>query len=67
MVLGALVDAGLPLTSLAEALHAVDLTGYELLSEPVAQHSITGTRVIVRLQDPSEQPTRSWADIRNHD
>ena len=64
MVLGALVDAGLPLASLAAALQALDLTGYELLSEPVAQHSVTGTRVIVRLQDSTEQPTRRWADIR---
>ncbi len=64
MMLGALVDAGLPLSALRDGLQALDLTGYQLESEPVAQHSITGTRVTVRLNDASEQPARSWADIR---
>ncbi|MGA7669910.1 MAG: LarC family nickel insertion protein, partial [Nitrolancea sp.] len=64
MMLGALVDAGLPLSALRDGLQALDLTGYQLENEPVAQHSITGTRVTVRLNDASEQPARSWADIR---
>jgi uncharacterized protein (TIGR00299 family) protein len=64
MVLGAMVDAGLPLEALRDALGALDLTGYELEAEQVAQHSVTGTRVTVRLDDASEQPARSWSDIR---
>ncbi len=64
MVLGALVDAGLSLDDLRERLAALDLTGYELSSEQVQQHSVTGTRVTVRLIDAVEQPPRSWAEIR---
>ena len=64
MVLGALIDAGLPLSALRDGLRTLDLTGYELHSEQVEQHSITGTRVLVRLDDPAEQPARSWSDIR---
>jgi len=64
MVLGALVDAGLPVSALRDGLEALDLIGYQLNSEQVQQHSITGTRVTVRLDNPASQPARSWADIR---
>jgi uncharacterized protein (TIGR00299 family) protein len=64
MVLGALVDAGLPLYALRDALAALDLTGYELCEERVEQHGVTGTRVTVRLIESEPQPSRSWVDIR---
>ncbi len=64
MILGALVDSGLPVTALRDGLSKVNLTGYELSSETVAQHSVTGTRVTVRLNDSPAQPSRSWANIR---
>ncbi len=65
MVLGALIDTGLPLAALRDGLKALDLTGYELLNEQVEQHSIRGTRVTVRLEDATAQPARSWSDIRS--
>ena len=64
MVLGALVDAGLPLDQLRQALQALDLTGYEISAETIQQHSVTGTRVNVTVAEPSQQPSRSWANIR---
>ena len=64
MVLGALIDAGLPIEQLRHALQALDLTGYELNAETVQQHSITGTRVNVTVSEPDQQPSRAWADIR---
>ena len=64
MVLGALVDAGLSLAALSDALRALDLGGYALTSERVAQHGVSGTRVTVRLDDTTEQPSRGWAGIR---
>lgn len=64
MVLGALVDAGLSLASLSDALRELDLDGYALTSERVEQHGLSGTRVTVRLDDTTEQPSRGWADIR---
>ncbi len=64
MILGALVDAGLSLDDLRDALQLLDLDDYELSAEQVQQHSVTGTRVTVRLVDTVEQPSRSWAGIR---
>jgi uncharacterized protein (TIGR00299 family) protein len=64
MVLGALIDAGLPLEQLRQALQALDLTGYEIDAETIQQHSVTGTRVNVTVFEPNQQPSRAWADIR---
>jgi uncharacterized protein (TIGR00299 family) protein len=63
MVLGALVDAGLPLASLRAELGGIGLDGYELQAAPASQHGISGTRVRVVLT--SEQPARNWTEIRS--
>ncbi|MDP9368321.1 MAG: DUF111 family protein, partial [Chloroflexota bacterium] len=63
MLLGALLDAGLPLTELRAALGKIDLFGYDLRVERVSQHGIAGTRVTVVVDD--DQPSRNWAEIRN--
>ncbi len=66
MTLGALVDAGVPLDSLAAALGAAlpALSGYHLEAERVSQHGIGGTRVSVVLDPAAPQPQRSWRAIR---
>ncbi|HEY8601604.1 MAG TPA: nickel pincer cofactor biosynthesis protein LarC [Thermomicrobiales bacterium] len=66
MTLGALVDAGVPLDSLASALNAAlpALGGYRLEAERVSQHGIGGTRVSVVLDPAAPQPQRSWREIR---
>jgi len=47
MVLGALVDAGLPLETLKEDLRLLPLEGYEIQAEPVLKHGVAGTKVTV--------------------
>ena len=66
MTLGALVDAGVSLDSLAAALSAAlpALVGYQLEAERVSQHGIGGTRVSVVLDPAAPQPQRSWRAIR---
>ncbi len=66
MTLGALVDAGVPLDSLAAALGAAlpALSGYHLEAERISQHGIGGTRVSVVLDPAAPQPQRSWRAIR---
>jgi uncharacterized protein (TIGR00299 family) protein len=67
MTLGALVDAGVPLDSLAATLSAAlpALSGYQLEAERVSQHGIGGTRVSVVLDPAAPQPQRSWREIRS--
>lgn len=62
MVLGALVDLGVPIAELRRYLKMALPTGWQIDSETVEQNSVHGTRVHVRL-DP-EQPQRDWAAIR---
>lgn len=64
MLLGALVDAGLPFDRLRERLETgLELSGYELSAQRVEQHGLTGTRVTVRVTEP--QLARSWREIRS--
>jgi len=62
MVLGALVDCGLPLDDLRSVLTGLRLDGWELTSEPVSQHGIGGTRVSVTADDDTH--SRAWGQIR---
>ena len=63
MILGALLDAGLPHPALLAELGKLDLSGYRLRVDRVAQHGLTGTRVVVGLTE--EGVTRAWSDIRS--
>jgi uncharacterized protein (DUF111 family) len=49
MVLGALIDAGVPVDGLRTALAGLDLRGYHLQAERIEQRGVTGTRVTVAL------------------
>jgi uncharacterized protein (TIGR00299 family) protein len=63
MLLGALLDAGLPLAELRAGLAALPLTGFELAAEPITDHGIHGTRAVVRLDDAAPHEHRRIADI----
>ena len=62
MVLGALVDCGLPLDDLRSVLSGLRLDGWELTSERASQHGIGGTRVSVVTTDDAH--SRDWGQIR---
>ncbi|MBI2761199.1 MAG: nickel pincer cofactor biosynthesis protein LarC [Chloroflexi bacterium] len=62
MILGALVDAGLRLDDLREALAALPVGGYALEAERVTRAGMAATKVHVRL-DAAPQPHRTLRDI----
>lgn len=62
MILGALVDCGLPLDRLATELAKLPLHGYRLSAEEASRGIITGTRVTVTLEN-SPQQRRNLKDV----
>lgn len=62
MILGSLVDAGLPLNTLKNELSKLQLGGYQIRSEIAGQHGIHGTRVVVDVTE--DVHSRTWAQIR---
>ncbi len=64
MFLGALVDGGLPLEQLVEALNALALPHWRLEQGPQRDHRVGGTRVRVILEPGHDQRARHLADIR---
>ncbi|MFN8559085.1 MAG: nickel insertion protein [Dehalococcoidia bacterium] len=62
MILGALVDAGLPPDDLRAALASLPLSGYAIDAERVTRAGIAATRVRVR-RDDTPQPRRTLSDI----
>ena len=62
MLLGALVDAGVPLDVPAEAVAALPVESVRLETEQVTRHGLGATRVHVRT--PPTDTVRSWADVR---
>jgi uncharacterized protein (TIGR00299 family) protein len=63
MLLGALLDAGLPLDDLERALKGLHLEGWHLAASREARHGISGTRLVVKIDD-APQPPRDLAAIR---
>jgi pyridinium-3,5-bisthiocarboxylic acid mononucleotide nickel chelatase len=61
MVLGALIDLGLPLDVLLAEFRKLAVSGYSIRAERERRGSIAGTRVRIDLED---QPARSYRDIR---
>lgn len=61
MILGALIDAGLPLSTLRERLGALNLQDFELTSRRVAKNAFTATKVDVNVAD--DVPERHLGDI----
>jgi uncharacterized protein (TIGR00299 family) protein len=62
MLLGALLDAGLPFATLEDGLARLDLRGYRLDVQPKQSYGITGTKLDV-LVDEAVQPERRLTDI----
>jgi len=62
MALGALLDVGLPLAALAADLAGLAVGGYRLERRQAAQQGLTGTRLIVHLEE-EDQPHRHLRDI----
>jgi pyridinium-3,5-bisthiocarboxylic acid mononucleotide nickel chelatase len=62
MVLGALVDVGVPLASIQDAVSQLGIEGVRITSRPTSSAAVRGTRVVVEPAD--EQPSRDWRTIR---
>jgi hypothetical protein len=62
MLLGALVDAGVPLDVPAAAIAALPVERIRLETEPVTRHGLGATRVHVHAPPSTEH--RTWADVR---
>jgi len=63
MVLGALIDAGLPLDILEKGLSSLAIHGYKLSAEKVKRSTITATKSTVTMDESEAQPERSLEDI----
>jgi pyridinium-3,5-bisthiocarboxylic acid mononucleotide nickel chelatase len=62
MVLGALVDAGVPLSTIESAVAHLGVEGVSVTAEPARSGAVQGTRVRVECRD--DQPARDWRTIR---
>ena len=62
MLLGGLIDAGLPAASLEAELRKMPLSGYELVAERQVRRGVSGTKLHVR-DVAHEQPARRLADV----
>ena len=62
MLLGALVDAGVPLDVPAAAVAALPVERIRLVAEETSRHGLGATRVHVHTPPSSEH--RTWADVR---
>jgi len=63
MILGALLDAGLPLLELEKELGKLTLEGYRVTAEKVKRGPVTATWAQVIPDDKFRQPDRSYSDI----
>jgi uncharacterized protein (TIGR00299 family) protein len=63
MVLGALIDAGLPLKMLEKGLGSLAVQGYKLSAKKVKRSAITATKFTVTMDETEAQPARSLKDI----
>jgi len=62
MILGALVDAGVPAAYLRRTLGTLPLEGWRIVSRKVVRAGVTARKIDVRV--PAHQPARRWRDIR---
>jgi len=63
MILGALLDAGLPLEVLQSGLSSLDIQGYQIAMEKVNRAAITATKFNVIPDEQIQQHARSLTDI----
>src|SRR5687768_8697709 len=62
MILGALVDAGVPLTVIQDAVSRLGIEGVRITAQPASSGAIRGARVLV--ETSGEQPPCNWRTIR---
>ncbi len=62
MILGALIDAGLPITSLKAELSKLGLKGYFIKAGKVTRGGLEATKVDIIVA--GAQPIRKWLDVR---
>lgn len=62
MLLGALVDAGVALEDIVEALAGLDVDGWDVTAETVTRAGLGGTRVHVTARE--DGVVRTWANVR---
>ena len=62
MILGALVDLGVPLAHLRRTLSALPLDGWRIASRRVVRAGMTARKIDVRV--PRQEPARRWGEIR---
>ncbi len=63
MILGALLDAGLPLDTLQEGLKGLNIEGFKLTLEKVKRCSITASKFSVVLSESNHHHARTLTDI----
>ncbi len=63
MCLGALVDAGVPLDVIGDALASLPVSGYSLASERVTRGGIAATLVRVEMDESEHHPHRGLGDV----
>jgi len=61
MILGALIDLGVPVARLKRVLGTLPLTGWSLRSRRIERHALVGRKVDIRISEP--QPHRGWKAI----
>ena len=63
MILGALLDSGLPLDDLMQGLSSLEMGGYSIKMEKVRRGAVTATLARVLISEEIKQPHRSYKDI----
>jgi uncharacterized protein (TIGR00299 family) protein len=63
MILGALVDAGVPLAAIQDAISQLGIEDVRITSQSASAGAVRGTRVLV--EPVGEQPSRDWRTIRH--
>ena len=67
MILGAMVDLGVNIKEIRNALKNIDLKGYSLHSKKIQRNGLASTQIIVetkKFQKKHSPPHRSYSDIR---
>src|SRR5438132_2918865 len=63
MIMGALVDVGAPFEALRDALHGLDLTGWDLVRHEVRRGDFRATKVDVEIAAAAHHHHRTLGDI----
>ncbi|SVC40473.1 uncharacterized protein METZ01_LOCUS293327, partial [marine metagenome] len=67
MILGAMVDLGVDIKEIRNALKKIDLKGYKLHSKKIQRNGLASTQITVEIENLKHQhspPHRSFSDIR---